>query len=42
MKNNEKDYTHKFNSQRASFQSIEAQQALQRHKKAQQPSKLTH
>jgi hypothetical protein len=41
MKNNEKDYAHKFNSQWASCQPIEAQKALQRPKKAQQPSKLT-
>jgi hypothetical protein len=41
MKNNEKDYAHKFNSQQASCQPREAQQALQRPKKAQQTSKLT-
>jgi hypothetical protein len=41
MKNNEKDYSHKFNSQQASCQPREAQQALQRPKKAKKTSKLT-
>jgi hypothetical protein len=34
MKNNKKDYAHKFNSRQVSCQPIEAQQALQRPKKA--------
>jgi hypothetical protein len=41
MKNNEKDYAHKFNSQQVSCQPREAQQALQRPKKAQQTSNPT-
>lgn len=40
-KNNEKDCAHKFNSQQVSCQPREAQQALQRRKKAQQPSNPT-
>jgi hypothetical protein len=41
MKNNEKDYAQKFNSQQVSCQPREAQQALQRPKKAQQSSNPT-
>jgi hypothetical protein len=41
MKNKEKDYAQKFNSQQVSCQPRETQQALQRPKKAQQSSKLT-
>jgi hypothetical protein len=41
MKNKEKYYTQKFNSQQVSCQSRETQQVLQRPKKAQQSPKLT-
>jgi hypothetical protein len=41
MKNDEKDYAQKFNSKQVSCQPREAQQALQRPKKAQQSSNPT-
>jgi hypothetical protein len=41
MKNKEKDYAQKFNSQQVSCQPREAQKALQRPKKAQQSSNST-
>jgi hypothetical protein len=41
MKNKEKDYAQKFNSQQVSRQPRETQQALQRPKKAQQSSNPT-